>query len=145
MEGAMTVRALLATRTGDVISCTAEETVGTVAARLVEQRIGAMPVMAGDQVIGIFSERDLLRSVVAKGAAALDAPVSDVMASPPITVDPDTAAIGALSLMTKRRFRHLPVVEGDRMIGFISIGDLVKHRIDQVEAEASAMRDYIAQ
>jgi CBS domain-containing protein len=144
MEGAMTIRALLATRTGDVISCTADEAVGAVAARLAEQRIGAVPVVDGDRAVGIFSERDLLRSVVAHGAAALDLPVRDVMASPPVTVEADAAVMAALSLMTKRRFRHLPVVDADgRMIAFISIGDLVKTRIDQVEAEAAAMRDYI--
>ena len=61
-----------------------------------------------------------------------------------MTVDPDTPVMSGLSLMTKRRIRHLPVVKGDLVIGFISIGDLVKHRIDHIEAEAAAMRDYIA-
>jgi CBS domain-containing protein len=144
MEGAMSIQALLATRTGEVISCTADERVGAVAALLAEKRIGALPVVDGDHAVGIFSERDLLRSVVAHGAAALDLPVASVMASPPVTVDSATGVMAALSLMTQRRFRHLPVVDdGGRMIAFISIGDLVKFRIDQVEAEAAAMRDYI--
>jgi CBS domain-containing protein len=141
----MTIRALLATRTGDVISCSADQRVGAAAALLAEKRIGAMPVVAGDKAVGIFSERDLLRSVVAHGPAALDLPVSEVMASPPVTVAADAGVMAALSLMTQRRFRHLPVIDDDgRMIAFISIGDLVKFRIDQVEAEAAAMRDYIA-
>jgi CBS domain-containing protein len=141
----MTVQALLAKRTGDVISCLPDEMVGAVAARLAENRIGALPVMDGERPIGIFSERDLLRSVVARGAVALSLPVREVMASPPVTVTPGTGVMAALSLMTRRRFRHLPVIDdGGRMLAFISIGDLVKHRIDQVEAEAAAMRDYIA-
>jgi len=79
-----------------------------------------------------------------EGAAALDRSVRDVMTAPAVTVSPnDHPVLGALSVMTKRRIRHLPVVDGDRMAGFVSIGDLVKHRVDAIEAEASAMRDYI--
>jgi CBS domain-containing protein len=66
------------------------------------------------------------------------------MTAPAMTVDPDTPVMSGLSLMTKRRIRHLPVVQGDGVIGFVSIGDLVKYRIDRIEAEAAAMRDYIA-
>ena len=77
------------------------------------------------------------------GDAILEKPVCDVMTSPAVTVTPDTSALAALSLMTKRRIRHLPVLKGEEMVGFVSIGDLVKYRIDRIEAEAEAMRSYI--
>ncbi len=140
----MTIKALLATREGAVIDCHENESVGTVVARLVEKRIGAVPVMRGDAVIGIFSERDVIRCVAEHGPVSMDLKVGVVMTTPAVTVTADTDVMAALSLMTKRRFRHLPVVEGDGLVGFISIGDLVKFRIDQVEAEAAAMRDYIS-
>ena len=76
-------------------------------------------------------------------AAALDKTVAEVMTAPAHAVEPNQSVLGALSLMTHRRFRHLPVVEGDSLVGFVSIGDLVKYRIDKIEAEATAMRDYI--
>lgn len=140
----MTIRAIMAGRSGDVISCSEDEDVGTVVARLVERRIGAVPVVQGDRAVGIFSERDVIRCIVKHGGAAMAMRIGDVMTAPPVTVTPDTGVMAALSLMSKRRFRHLPVVDGERLVAFISIGDLVKHRIDSVEAEAAAMRDYIS-
>ncbi|MFX5760992.1 CBS domain-containing protein, partial [Acinetobacter baumannii] len=74
------------------------------------------------------------------GGEAMARSVGDTMTAPPITVTPAEAVIGALSLMTRRRIRHLPVVEGDSVVGFVSIGDLVKYRIDRIEADAEAMR-----
>jgi CBS domain-containing protein len=109
-----------------------------------EKRIGALPVVERGKVAGIFSERDLLHSVAREGDIVLHRPVSEVMTTPPITIQPSVDVMSALSLMTTRRVRHLPVVEDDVMIAFISIGDLVKYRIEQVEAEAEQMRDYIA-
>ena len=105
--------------------------------------VGAVVVRDG-VVVGIFSERDVIRGLGQHGARALDQVMRDVMTSPPITVTADASALGALSLMSRRRIRHLPVVEGDQLIGFVSIGDLVKHRIESIEREAAAMRDYIA-
>lgn len=97
----------------------------------------------GDRVTGIFSERDVIYALAQDGAAALDRTVGDVMTAPAVTVAPKDAVLGALSLMTQRRIRHLPVIDGDRMIGLVSIGDLVKYRIERIEADAAAMRDYI--
>ena len=91
----------------------------------------------------MFSERDVIRILAERGAAALDAPVTDAMTAPAITTEPAVPVLGALSLMTRRRVRHLPVVEGGALIGIVSIGDLVKYRIDRIEADAAAMRDYI--
>ena len=78
------------------------------------------------------------------GPEALDRQLDEVMTKSPVTCDSETAVMGALSQMTQRRIRHLPVVDGGRLVGFVSIGDLVKYRIDRIEAEAAAMRDYIA-
>lgn len=123
----------------------ADRTVRDVVALLAEHRIGAVPVLEGERVVGIFSERDMIHALVERGAGSLDLPVAERMTSPAITVPPDASVLGALSLMTQRRIRHLPVLDGDRLVGFVSIGDLVKHRIDRIEAEANAMRDYIQQ
>jgi CBS domain-containing protein len=140
----MTIGAILASKGNDVVSISSNDRVADAVAMLAEKRIGAVPVIDDGHVVGIFSERDVVYSIAKVGAAALDARIGDVMTAPAMTVDPDTAVMAGLSLMTKRRIRHLPVVRGDAVVGFISIGDLVKYRIDRVEAEAAAMRDYIA-
>ena len=139
----MTVATILVGKGHEVISVTAQHKVGEAVAVLAERRIGAVPVMDGDKVVGVFSERDVIHAIHAHGAAALERSVGEVMTAPAITVDPDLPAIGALSLMTRRRVRHLPVVEHGKMIGVVSIGDLVKYRIDRIEADAEAMRSYI--
>jgi CBS domain-containing protein len=140
----MTIRAILATKGETVVSVSSGDLVSDALKLLAEKRIGAVPVIDGGRVVGIFSERDIIYSLAKSGAAALDARIGDVMTAPAMTVDPDTPVMSGLSLMTKRRIRHLPVVQGDGVIGFVSIGDLVKYRIDRIEAEAAAMRDYIA-
>lgn len=140
----MTIAKLMEVRgTDDIIGLEPDETVRTAIARLTEHRIGAMPVMENGTVIGVFSERDVIKCLNSVGDGALDEPVRSAMTSPAVTVTPDTSVLNALSQMTKRRFRHLPVLDGDRLVGFVSIGDLVKYRIDRIEAEADAMRDYI--
>lgn len=141
----MTIAAILESRAGEVISVGVDTPVRDAVAILAKKRIGAVPVMDGDRVAGIFSERDLVYHIAGGGAAMLDRTVGEVMTAPAITVQSDLALLSALSLMTRRRVRHLPVVEGNRMIGFISIGDLVKMRIDRIEQEAEEMRSYIQQ
>ena len=140
----MTIRAILASKGSDVVFVGSDNLVSDALALLAEKRIGAVPVIDDGRVVGIFSERDIIYSLAKSGAAALDARIGDVMTSPAMTVDPETPVMSGLSLMTKRRIRHLPVVHDGAVIGFISIGDLVKYRIDRIEAEAAAMRDYIA-
>lgn len=127
----------------DIVQCEAATRMRDAVALLAERRIGAMPVMEGGRVAGIFSERDVLYCVAQEGAAALDRTVGEVMTAPAITVSPSAKVDEAMALMTRRRVRHLPVVDGETMCGFISIGDLVKSRIDEVERDAAAMRDYI--
>ena len=139
----MTIARLIEGRGGAVFSCTADMTVRQAVALLAEKRIGALPVLEGKAVTGIFSERDVVYRLTSDGPAVLDMPVGAVMTAPAVTVAPDTDVMAALGLMTRRRIRHLPVVEAGEMTGFVSIGDLVKFRIDHIEAEAAAMRDYI--
>lgn len=140
----MSIRAILQTKSGEILSIAGDAVVTDAIALLAERRIGALPVIENDHVCGIFSERDVVYGIAREGAAFLSRKVAEVMITPPITASIDETAIGALSLMTRRRIRHLPVMDGGQHVGFISIGDLVKYRIDRIEAEAAALRDYIA-
>ena len=145
MEDVMTIAQVIAGR-GEVWSCHADDNVSDAVAMLAQHRIGALPVRDGQAAVaGIFSERDMIRCLHKHGEAALHMKVREMMTAPVVTITPQMTVLEALSLMTQRRFRHLPVVEGGKMVGFVSIGDLVKHRIDKVEAEADAMRVYIQQ
>jgi CBS domain-containing protein len=140
----MTIAAILGGRSVKVIGASRSDTVRAAVDLLAEHRIGAVPVLDGDTVVGIFSERDLVRLLAAYGPESLDRSIDEVMTRSPVTCDSHTNVLGALSLMTQRRIRHLPIVDDGKITGFVSIGDLVKYRIDRIEAEAAAMRDYIA-
>jgi CBS domain-containing protein len=140
---AMTVQEILGEKGGEVATIGAGSSVSEAVRLLGERRIGALPVVDGSEVTGIMSERDLIYCLKDHGAEVLDWPVSRVMTAPAITVEPSTPVLNALALMTKRRIRHLPVVTGGRLVGLVSIGDLVKYRIERIEQEAAAMRDYI--
>lgn len=139
----MTIAAILGGKGRDVVGTTPDQKVRDAIALLAKHRIDAVPVMDGASVVGIFSERDVIYCLKDGDTSVLDRTVGDVMTAPAVTVGPHDAVMGALSLMTQRRIRHLPVVEGEKVIGLVSIGDLVKYRIDRIEAEAAAMRDYI--
>lgn len=139
----MTVGRILEGRATAVVTCEPTMRVAEAVALLAERRIGALPVLDDGAPLGIFSERDVIYRLAELGSVATDMAVGEVMTSPAVTVGPETSALAALSLMTKRRIRHLPVMEAGRMIGFVSIGDLVKYRIDRIESEAEALRTYI--
>jgi CBS domain-containing protein len=139
----MTISAILDRKGRDVVSISADATVRDAVALLAERRIGAVPVVDGGQVAGILSERDVIYCLASEGAAVLDFPVTRVMTAPAITIDREVAVLSALSQMTKRRIRHLPVLEGGALTGIVSIGDLVAYRIDMIEREADALRSYI--
>jgi CBS domain-containing protein len=139
----MTIARLIEGRSSPVISIDLGAAVREAVALLASKRIGALPVLQDGAVAGIFSERDAVYRLAEAGAAMLDGPVSAVMTAPAITIEPQTEVLTALSLMTRRRVRHLPVMQDGRMIDFISIGDLVKYRMDRIESEAQAMRTYI--
>ncbi|MES2158810.1 MAG: CBS domain-containing protein [Pseudomonadota bacterium] len=139
----MSIAAILQGKGGQVVQVRSTDSILSAVKLLADKRIGCVPVVDDGQVVGIFSERDLVYRVATDGAAALDHSVGDVMTTPPITIDDQTPVIHGLSLMTKRRIRHLPVVVDGALVGLISIGDLVKFRIDAIESEASSLRDYI--
>ena len=139
----MTIQAILADKGRDVATIGPDERISQVVAKLGEKRIGALPVVEDGRVAGIISERDLIYCLRDHGAEVLDWPVSRVMTSPAVTAELSTRVLSALAMMTKRRIRHLPVVAEGKLIGIVSIGDLVKYRLERIEAEADAMRSYI--
>jgi CBS domain-containing protein len=139
----MTIQAILAQKGREVSTIGPDERMSDVVAKLGEKRIGALPVMEGGEVVGIISERDVIYCLRDHGAEVLDWPVSRAMTAPAIIVEPSTRILVALAMMTKRRIRHLPVIAGGELIGIVSIGDLVKHRMERIEQEAEAMRAYI--
>ena len=139
----MTIAAVLKHKGSGIETITAEASLFDVVRRLGEKRIGALPVVDEGRIVGIVSERDVIYCLREHGREALDWPVGRVMSSPAITVDSETHVLDALALITERRIRHLPVIDDGEIRGIVSIGDLVKHRMDQIEAEAEAMRVYI--
>ena len=139
----MTIARLMEGRSSEVFCCEATTTVRDAVTLLATRRIGALPVTVSGAVAGIFSERDVIYHLQTQGPAVLDRSVGEVMTAPAVTVAPETEVLDALGLMTRRRIRHLPVMAGGAMVGFVSIGDLVKYRIERIESEAEAMRAYI--
>jgi CBS domain-containing protein len=139
----MTISAILERKGREVLSVDAGVSVREAVSLLAGRRIGAVPVTQGGEVAGIFSERDVVYRLSSEGESILDKKVGDVMTAPAITVEPGTTVLAALSQMTRRRIRHLPVVEGAQLIGIVSIGDLVAFRLNRIEEEAEAMRTYI--
>ncbi|WP_120716884.1 CBS domain-containing protein [Tsuneonella amylolytica] len=140
----MDIAHLIARRASSkIVICEIDTPMREALAMLARKRIGALPVMRGGEIAGIFSERDVIYCLEAEGEGSLAKTVGEVMTSPAITVDPATSIEDALELMTRRRIRHLPVVQGGAMCGFVSIGDLVKSQVDSLAQEAEAMRTYI--
>jgi CBS domain-containing protein len=139
----MTIASILQSKGSEVLTVSGATPVRDAVSLLATRKIGAVPVVEGGRVVGIMSERDIIYCLKSDGAAMLDWTVDRIMTAPAITVTPGSEIMSALSLMTKRRIRHLPVVEGERLIGLVSIGDLVKFRMDKIEAEAAAMLTYI--
>jgi CBS domain-containing protein len=139
----MTIAAVLRGKGTSVETIIAEASLFDAVRTLGEKRIGALPVVEQGRIVGIVSERDVIYCLRDHGRDALDRPVRQAMSSPAITADLESDVLSALSLMTQRRIRHLPVVERGEIRGIVSIGDLVKYRMDRIEAEAEAMREYI--
>ena len=140
----MTLATILQQHGREIIKVAPDTPVRSVVQTLADNRIGAVPVVEQGKVVGIMSERDVIYSLARDGASILDWPVERVMTQPVITVESSLSPLVGLSLMTQRRIRHLPVVDGGQLVGFVSIGDLVKARIELIEGEAEAMRAYIA-
>ncbi|MCA0419179.1 CBS domain-containing protein [Bosea beijingensis] len=141
----MNVEQLLSGKGHDVISVQPHRTLAEAIRTLSEKRIGAVVVMGADgALVGILSERDIIRALGELGASALESAVSRSMTSKVVTCRPQTSVDELMEIMTTGRFRHVPVVENGRVTGLVSIGDVVKHRVAAIEAESKAMRDYIA-
>lgn len=130
---------------GDLVFTAAPtETVSAVAALLQARRVGALVLLEADQVVGIVSERDITRAIAEDGAGALSTPVSRYMTRDVHFADPGDTVDDLMSQMTDRRIRHLPVCRSERLVGLVSIGDLVKAKISEVEAEADGLKAYIS-
>lgn len=121
-----------------------DSSIGEIVEVLVTHRIGAVLVIEDDLPVGIVSERDIIRCLSIHAGAVMALRAREVMTAPVITIRPDDSICDAMELMTDRRIRHLPVVESGHLVGIVSIGDLVKRRIEQAEQEALALKDYIA-
>jgi CBS domain-containing protein len=139
----MTIAKVLQGKGSEIETIRADAILFDAVQKLGEKRIGALPVVEDGRIAGIVSERDVIYCLRDRGREALDLPISQVMSAPAITVDSETNVLEALALITERRIRHLPVVDGSQIRGIVSIGDLVKFRMDAMEAEADAMRVYI--
>lgn len=140
----MSVERILADKGRNVVTVGPELTLGQVAEILSSKRIGAAVVVDGaGAVLGIVTERDVVRAVGERGASALPTSVTDEMTARVVTCRSDAAIDDIMALMTSGKFRHVPVVEAGRLEGIVSIGDVVKHRLAEIEAEHKAMRDYI--
>lgn len=141
----MTVAAILADKGREVVTITARRTISDAIDVLAKRRIGALVVVEGaDKITGILSERDIVRTLAARGSDALGDELGEVMTRNVITCSEGETIDSVMSRMTRGRFRHLPVAEAGRLTGIVSIGDVVKARIEQVEREAEDMRAYIA-
>ena len=139
----MTIALVLRDKGSNVETIDGDITVHDAVRRLGERRIGALPVVEDGRITGIISERDIIYCLREHGADVLGWPASRIMSSPAITADSEMSVLAALALMTQRRIRHLPVVNRGQIRGIVSIGDLVKFRMERIEAEADAMRAYI--
>ncbi|HEX2256405.1 MAG TPA: CBS domain-containing protein [Afifellaceae bacterium] len=140
----MTVRRILDEKGRDVVTCRAGATLSEIVDTLTGHRIGAVVITEGERIRGIVSERDVVAALAAHGPAALDQPAEDCMTEEVTTCTPSESIHELMQKMTEGRFRHIPVVEDGRLAGIVSIGDVVKRRIEEVEREAAQMREYIA-
>lgn len=140
----MTVKTILARKGSSVVTIDPTATVAIAAKTLSDRGIGALVVTGAEgRTIGIVSERDIVRALGQRGVAVLDTPVADIMTRRVVTCGQQDTIGELMQQMTDGKFRHVPVVEQDRLIGIVSIGDVVKSRLEQMEQESNALRDYI--
>ena len=142
----MTVKAILSAKGGNVVTIEPNTNVLAAAKLLAERRIGALVVTGPDhRVVGIVSERDIVQRLAERGPAALELPLTDVMTRKVMICNPADTISSVMERMTEGKFRHLPVVEQGRLTGIVSIGDVVKHRIDQLQFERDQLDSYVHQ
>ena len=140
-----TVRQLLADKPAEVFAVAPEAPVVEAIRLMADKSIGAVLVLRGETLAGILSERDYARKVVLQGRSSADTPASAIMTAQVVTVGPDTPVTACMQLMTERRIRHLPVLQDETLFSIVSIGDVVKFRMDQLEAERDHLESYIQQ
>jgi len=140
----MTVKAILSLKGTEVLTIEPTTSLAAAAKLLAERKIGALVVTGPDQrVVGIVSERDIVQELAAHGPAALDLALTEVMTRKVTTCSASDTISSVMERMTAGKFRHLPVLDQGRLAGIVSIGDVVKHRLQEMEREQSALRDYI--
>lgn len=139
-----TIRQILGRKGHKIASIGPDETVFRALQMLAEHDIGSLLVIDGDQLVGILSERDYARRVILEGRSSLDTPVRDVMVTDLVTANPDELVEHCMSVMTDRHIRHLPVLEDSKLIGLVSIGDLVKSVIDDQKSTIDQLVDYVS-
>jgi CBS domain-containing protein len=140
----MHVKNILSAKGGQVLSIGPTATLETAARALAEHKIGALLVLGPDRrIVGILSERDIVRVLAEQGAGALTQPLSQVMTRKVFTCSPSETIGVIMERMTAGKFRHVPVIEQDQVVGVVSIGDVVKYRLQEMEHESAALRDYI--
>lgn len=141
----MTIAAILKHKGSDVYTVSPTVTITELVTGLAEKKVGAVPVVDGSgQILGIVSERDVVRSLAHNGLRTLDMTAGQLMTRAMFTVARSASVVDAMEMMTRHRIRHLPVVESGRMVGIISIGDVVKARIMQQEQDVDSLRAYVA-
>jgi CBS domain-containing protein len=138
------IQFLLATKSKSIWSIGPNEPVLHAIRLMSDKQIGALPVMDGEQLLGIVSERDYARKVILMGRSSAETPVSQIMTTPVLTISPDDTVHRCMELMTEKRIRHLPVVEKNKVVGMISIGDLVKAVIEEQQQTIVQLERYIA-
>lgn len=140
----MTVSTILAAKGRDVVTIEPSASLAAAAKLLAEKRIGAVLILGADRrIVGILSERDIVRALAERGAGALEEPVSRTMTRKVSTCTERETVSSIMERMTDGKFRHMPVVDQARLVGMVSIGDVVKHRLHAMESDSAAMHDYI--
>ena len=140
----MTVQEILSVKGRDVVTIAPNSNLAAAAKLLAERRIGALVVVGPEQrIVGILSERDIVQALAARGAAALDLQLTEAMTRKVATCSPSDTISSIMEQMTAGKFRHVPVVEQGRLAGLVSIGDVVKQRLEEMEHEQKALREYI--
>ena len=140
----MTVKAILESKGNDVVTIEPTASLAAAVKILADRRIGTLVILGADRrVVGIVSERDVVRALAERGERALDEPVGQVMTRKVVTCARGETIAAIMESMTAGKFRHVPVVEDGQLVGIVSIGDVVKHRLHEIEHESAALRDYI--
>lgn len=141
----MYISDVLRTKGVDVVTVATDSTVSALLAALAQRNIGAVVVSDGERPVGMVSERDVVRHLHSGGQAILNWPVSQIMAAPIVSCAPSDTVDSLMVTMTERRIRHLPVVDNGKLVGIVSIGDVVKHRVAQLEVDREQLESYISQ